>query len=346
MRLDEIRALPKVLLHDHLDGGLRPQTIIDLASEAGYDRLPTRDAEELGQWFVDAADSGSLVRYLETFEHTLAVMQTEDALRRVAAECAEDLADDGVVYAEVRFAPELLTGGGLTMAQAVEAVLDGFDIERDIEVNALLCAMRQSDRGDEVADLVIGFRDDGVAGMDIAGPEDGFPASRFIDPFAKLRAAMCRYTIHAGEAVGVSSVADALATCMPERLGHGVRIVEDIRVDGDEAEIGDVAGYVRDRQIPLEVCPSSNLQTGIADSISEHPITLLNDLGFAVTVNTDNRLMSGTSVSREMHLLVEEAGWDQQDLYTATMAAVDGAFLPLDDKADLIVNVIQPAWGL
>lgn len=344
MHLDEIRALPKVLLHDHLDGGLRPQTIIDLAAACGYDRLPTKDAEELGQWFVDAADSGSLVRYLETFEHTLAVMQTEDAIRRVAAECAEDLADDGVVYAEVRFAPELLTAGGLSMAQAVEAVLDGFDTDRDIEVNALLCAMRQSDRGQEVADLVIAFRDDGVVGMDIAGPEDGFPASLFADPFATLRAAMCRYTIHAGEAAGVGSIADALATCMPERLGHGVRIAEDIRVEGDTAEIGHVAAYVRDRQIPLEVCPSSNLQTGIADSIAEHPVTLLNDLGFAITINTDNRLMSGTSLSREMHLLVEEADWDLQDLHAATMNAVDGSFMSLDDKADLIVNLIQPAW--
>lgn len=346
MHLDEIRALPKVLLHDHLDGGLRPQTIIDLAADCGYDRLPTTDAGELGEWFVDAADSGSLVRYLETFEHAVAVMQTEDALRRVAAECAEDLADDGVVYAEVRFAPELLTAGGLSMAEAVEAVLDGFDTDRDIEVNALLCVMRQSNRGDEVADLVIGFRDDGVVGMDLAGPEDGFPASRFIDPFAKLRAAMCRYTIHAGEAAGVSSIADTLASCAPERLGHGVRIVEDIRVSGDEAEVGVVAAYVQDRQIPLEICPSSNLQTGISDSIAEHPVNLLNDLDFALTINTDNRLMSGTSLSREMYLLAHEAGWDVQDLYRATMTAVDAAFTALDDKAELIVDVIQPAWDV
>ncbi|MEZ5187010.1 MAG: adenosine deaminase [Candidatus Nanopelagicales bacterium] len=346
MHLDEIRALPKVLLHDHLDGGLRPETIIELAADCGYNRLPTTDPDELGQWFVDAADSGSLVRYLETFEHTVAVMQTEEALRRVAAECAEDLADDGVVYAEVRFAPELLTAGGLSMTAAVEAVLDGFDTDRDIEVNALLCAMRQSDRGDEVADLVIAFRDDGVAGMDLAGPEAGFPASRFIDPFAKLRAAMCRYTIHAGEAAGVDSIADTLASCMPERLGHGVRIAEDIRVSGDEAEVGAVAAYVQDRQIPLEVCPSSNLQTGIADSIAEHPVNLLNDLDFALTINTDNRLMSGTSLSREMHLLTTQADWDAQDLYRATMTAVDAAFTALDDKAELIVDVIQPAWDL
>lgn len=344
MHLDEIRALPKILLHDHLDGGLRPQTVIDLAADCDYDRLPTRDAGELGQWFVDAANSGSLVRYLETFEHTVSVCQSAEALRRVAEECVEDLAADGIVYAEVRFAPELFTAGGLSMGQAVEAVLDGFDTDLDIEVNALLCAMRQFDRGDEVADLVIAFRDDGVAGMDIAGPEDGFPASRFADPFARLRAAMCHYTIHAGEAAGVDSIADALAACSPERLGHGVRIAEDIRVSGNAAELGAVAQYVLDRQIPLEVCPTSNLQTGIAASIAEHPVTLLSDLGFAVTINTDNRLMSGTSLSREMYLLAEQADWDREDLYTATMAAMDGSFLPWDARADFIVEVLQPAW--
>lgn len=346
MNLDQLRALPKVLLHDHLDGGLRPQTVIDLDDACGYGALPTRDAGELGRWFVEAADSGSLVRYLETFAHTVAVCQTEEALRRVAGECAADLAADGVAYAEVRFAPELFTAGGLSMGQAVEAVLDGFDTDEDIEVNALLCAMRHSDRGDEVADLVVAFRDDGVVGMDIAGPEDGFPASLFSGPFARLREAMCHYTIHAGEAAGVDSIADALATCAPERIGHGVRVIEDIRVVGDEAEMGVVAQYVRDRQIPLEVCPTSNLQTGIAGSIAEHPVTLLNDLGFNITLNTDNRLMSGTSLSREMHLLVQEAQWDLDDLYAATIAAVDASFQSLDDKARLIVDVIQPAWDV
>ena len=211
MHLEQIRALPKILLHDHLDGGLRPQTVIDLAAQCGYERLPSQDAGELGRWFTAAADSGSLVRYLETFEHTVAVCQTEDALRRVATECAEDLAADGVVYAEVRYAPELFTAGGLSMGAAVEAVIDGFDAVDVIVVNSLLCAMRQSDRGDEVADLTIAFREDGVVGMDIAGPEIGYPASLFAEPFAKLRAAMCHYTIHAGEAVGAESIADALA---------------------------------------------------------------------------------------------------------------------------------------
>lgn len=345
MHFEEIRALPKVLLHDHLDGGLRPQTVIDLADECGYTKLPTRDAGELGQWFVDAANSGSLVRYLETFEHTVSVMQTEEGIRRVAAECAEDLADDGVVYAEVRFAPELLTAGGLSMAQAVEAALDGFDSDR-IVVNTLLCAMRQSNRGAEVADLVVALRNDGVVGMDIAGPEDGFPASLFADPFATLRANMCRYTIHAGEAAGVPSIADALAVCSAERLGHGVRIIEDIEFLADGEEFGDVAQYVLDRQIALEVCPSSNLQTGIASTIEEHPVTVLNDLGFAVTINTDNRLMSGTSVSREMYLLVKEAGWELEDLYLATMTAANASFQTFDERNELIEKELQPAWEL
>lgn len=344
MNLDEIRALPKVLLHDHLDGGLRPQTVIDLAEQVGYDRLPSRDAAELGRWFVESADSGSLARYLETFEHTVAVMQTPEAVRRIASECAEDLHADGVVYAEVRFAPELFTDGGMTMQQATEAVLEGFDTDLPITVNALLCAMRQADRGEEVADLVVAYRDAGVVGMDIAGPEVGFPASRFAGPFQQLREAMCHYTVHAGEAVGLDSIIDALATCAPERLGHGVRIAEDIEVEDDTAILGPVASYVRDRQITLEVCPSSNLQTGIADTVAEHPATLLSALGFAVTVNTDNRLMSGTTVSREMELLVTQAGWDKEDLYDATVNAVAGAFVSLDEKATLLQEIIEPAW--
>lgn len=346
MNLDEIRTLPKVLLHDHLDGGLRPQTVIDLAEQIGYDRLPSHDAAELGRWFVDSADSGSLARYLETFEHTVAVMQTQDAVRRVARECVEDLHADGVVYAEVRFAPELFTAGGLTMQQATEAVLEGFDTDLPITVNALLCAMRQADRGEEVADLVVAYRDAGVVGMDIAGPEVGFPASRFAQPFQQLREAMCHYTVHAGEAVGLDSIVDALATCAPERLGHGVRIAEDIEVEDDTAILGPVASYVRDRQITLEVCPSSNLQTGIAETVADHPVSLLSALGFAVTVNTDNRLMSGTSVSHEMELLMTQAEWDKEDLYDATVNAVAGAFVSLDEKATLLQEIIEPAWQM
>lgn len=344
MHLDEIRALPKVVLHDHLDGGLRPQTVLDLAAECGYRDLPRGDSAELSQWFVDAADSGSLELYLETFRHTVAVMQTYEAIARVAEECVEDLVADGVVYAEVRFAPELMTGGGLSMAEVVEAALDGLDTDLDIEVNLLLCAMRQSDRGDEVADLVVAFNDDGVVGMDLAGPERGHPASAFAGPFARLRENMCPYTVHAGEAAGVASIADALIACVPQRLGHGVRIAEDIRLDGEEAELGRVAQYVLDRQIPLELCPSSNVQTGVVDSVADHPITLLRDLGFAVTVNPDNRLMGGGGLSEEMYRLVQEAQWREVDLYEATVTAAQAAFMPYDDRVDLITEEIRPAW--
>lgn len=344
MNLDEIRALPKVVLHDHLDGGLRPETVVDLADDCGYAGLPTRDAGELGAWFVDAAGSGSLPRYLETFEHTVSVMQSYEAIARVAEECAQDLAADGVVYAEVRFAPELLTTGGLSMAEVVEAALDGLDNDLDIDVNLLLCAMRQADAGDAVADLVVAFADDGVAGMDLAGPERGYRASAFRGAFTKLRENMCHYTVHAGEAAGIESIADTLIHCAPERLGHGVGIVEDIRVVGDEAELGRVAQYVLDRQLPLELCPTSNVQTGAAASIEEHPITLLRDLGFAVTINPDNRLMSGVSLSEEMLRLVDRADWELPDLYEATLTAAQSAFIPYDDRIDLITGEIEPAW--
>lgn len=343
MHLAEIRALPKILLHDHLDGGLRPATVIDLAKECGYDALPTHDPGELGHWFVSTAGSGSLPDYLQTFRHTVGVMQSYEAIARVAQECAEDLAADGVVYAEVRFAPELFTAGGLSMAEAVEAVLDGFDGDTDIEVNAILCAMRQSDRAGEVADLVAGFAGDGVVGMDLAGPEAGHPASGHASAIARLRRNLSHYTVHAGEGDGLASIADALTTC-PERLGHGVRIIEDVKVAGDDATLGQVAAYVLDRQIPLEICPTSNVQTGIADGIAEHPVSVLSELGFAVTINTDNRLMSGTTLSAEMNALVRDADWDLQDLYEVTLTAANAAFLPYDDKVDLIAEEIRPAW--
>lgn len=346
LTLPEIRELPKVLLHDHLDGGLRPQTIIDLAAQAGYADLPTEDAGELGRWFFEAASSGSLELYLQGFAHTVAVMQTAAAIRRVARESAVDLADDGVVYAEVRFAPELLTAGGLSLAEVVEAALEGFSEGgqgRDILIGTLLCAMRQNDRAGEVADLVAAYRDAGVVGFDIAGPEIGFPASRMADTFRALRHDHCLYTIHAGEAVGPESIADALSECCPQRIGHGVRIVEDIRVAGDEAELGRLAEYVRNQQIPLEVCPTSNVQTGAADSIAEHPIRLLRDLAFTVTINTDNRLMSDTTLSREMALLASEQDWTREDLMMATLNAAYAAFLPLEEKA-VLVETIEREW--
>jgi adenosine deaminase len=355
---DEIRRAPKALLHDHLDGGLRPQTVVELADQIGHE-LPADGAAALGRWFVSAADSGSLERYLETFAHTVAVLQTAPALHRVAMECAVDLAADGVVYAEVRFAPEQHLEAGLSLEQVVEAVLAGFADGvavaaadgRPIRVGTLLTAMRHAARSSEIAELAVRYRDEGVVGFDIAGAEIGYPPTRHLDAFEYLQRENCHFTIHAGEAFGLPSIWQAIQWCGADRLGHGVRIVDDIALseadphDHSAARLGRLAAYVRDKRIPLELCPSSNVQTGAAPSIAAHPIGMLRDLRFRVTVNTDNRLMSGTSMSREMHLLVEAFGYDWPVLQWLTVNAMKSAFIPFDERLAVIDDVIKPAYA-
>lgn len=351
--LAAIRQAPKALLHDHLDGGLRPETIVELAREQGYE-LPTYDADRLREWFTTSANSGSLERYLETFEHTVGVMQTPEALTRVAAECAEDLADDGVVYAEVRFAPEQHLRGGLSLDAVVGAVLDGFakgtsraaERGRFIRVGALLTAMRHAARSLEIAELAVRWRDDGVAGFDIAGAEKGFPPSRHLDAFDHVREANGNVTIHAGEAFGLPSIWEALQICGTHRLGHGVRIVDEIEQGPDgTARLGRLASYIRDKRIPLEMCPTSNVQTGAAESVATHPIGLLRQLYFRVTVNTDNRLMSGTSMSDEMAALVDTLGYTWHDLRWLTVNALKSAFIPFDERLTLIDEVVKPGYS-
>jgi adenosine deaminase len=353
---DLIKRAPKVLLHDHLDGGMRPQTIIELAGEAGYTELPETDPARLEQWFRDAADSGSLERYLETFAHTVGVTQTADALHRAASEAAEDLAADGVVYAEVRFAPELHTENGLNEHEILEAVLAGFaDGQRNakaagnpIRVGVLLTAIRTASHSRRIAELAVAeqYRDRGVVGFDIAGAEAGFPPTRHLDAFEFLRRENAHFTIHAGEAFGLPSIWEAIQWCGAERLGHGVRIIDDIEIGPDgEPHLGRLAAFVRDRRIPLEMCPSSNVQTGAADSIEHHPIGLLRRLGFRVTVNTDNRLMSGTSMSHEMELLSQAFGYGLNDLQWFTINAMKSAFIPFDERLALINEQIKPEYS-
>jgi adenosine deaminase len=347
--LDQVQAAPKVLLHDHLDGGLRPATIIELAADAGHE-LPADDAEALGRWFRESADSGSLVRYLETFDHTVAVMQTGPALTRVARECVEDLATDGVVYAEIRYAPEQHVAGGLSLDEVVAAVQEGFDqavaANPGIVVRQLLTAMRHQARSMEIAELAVAWRDRGVAGFDIAGAEAGHPPTRHLDAFEYLQRESSHFTIHAGEAFGLPSIWQALQWCGADRLGHGVRIADDITVGEDgSVELGRLASYVRDKRIPLEMCPASNVQTGAAESIAEHPIGLLTRLRFRVTVNTDNRLMSGTSMSQEMWSLVEAFDYTLADLRWFTINAMKSAFLPFDERLAIIDGVIKPGYA-
>ena len=360
LTVEQIRSAPKVLLHDHLDGGLRPSTIVELAAEQGYGDLPTTDATELGTWFAAAASSGSLERYLETFSHTVGVLQTRAALQRVAAECAQDLAADGVVYAEVRYAPELHVDGGLSLEEVIEAVLEGFRLGQEraahqghtVRVGSLLTAMRHAARSREIAELAVRYRDVGVVGFDIAGAEAGYPPTRHLDAFEYLQRENSHFTIHAGEAFGLPSIWEALQWCGADRLGHGVRIVDDIHgVDGNgsvdigKASLGRLSSYVRDMRIPLELCPSSNVQTGAATSVATHPIGMLRALRFRVTVNTDNRLQSQTTLSEEFAKLSEAFGYGWDDLQWFTVNAMKSAFLPFDERLALINGTIKPGYA-
>jgi adenosine deaminase len=352
--LDTVRRAPKALLHDHLDGGLRPATVIDLARETGYHELPTEDVDELAAWFTRGADRKSLELYLETFAHTVGVMQTPDALARVAAECAEDLAADGICYAEVRFAPELHVERGLSLDEVVEAVQAGFaEGERraaraghPIVVRMLITAMRQFARSREIAELAVRWRDDGVVGFDVAGPEAGYRPTRYLEAFDHIRHENFHLTIHAGESFGLPSIWEALQWCGAERLGHGVRIVDDIdvREDGTIA-LGRLSAFVRDRRIPLEMCPTSNVHTGAASSIETHPFDLLRRLRFRVTVNTDNRLMSHVSLTSEFAALDAAFGLGLGEMEWLTINALKSAFDPFDERLRLINEVVKPGYA-
>ena len=350
---DQIKRVPKALLHDHLDGGLRPETIIEIAQQIGYKKLPTDDPKKLADWFEESCNSHSLVRYLETFSHTIAVMQSKEAIIRVSRECAIDLARDGVVYAEVRGAPELFTEQGLSLDQVVEATLEGYkqgmaeaaSEGNKIRVESLLCGMRQNNRSQEAAAAVVKYRNKGVVGFDIAGPEDGFPPTNQLETFEYLRKENAHFTIHAGEAYGLPSIWEAIQICGAERLGHGVRIIDDIDFSGDKPKLGPLASYVRDRRIPLELCPTSNLQTGAAKTYSEHPIGMLAKLRFRVTLNTDNRLMSRTSMSNEMSECVKSFGWKFTDLQRVTVNALKSSFIPFEERLEIIEKVVKPAYA-
>src|SRR5687767_4463113 len=354
LRTETIREAPKAMLHDHLDGGLRPATIVDLAREFGYDGLPTNDPDELAAHIRRGADRKSLELYLETFAHTVGVMQERDAIVRVAAECAEDLAADGVAYAEVRYAPELSVERGLTLDEVVEANLEGFRLGeeraraagRPIVMKMLVTAMRQAARSLEIAQLAVRHRDGGVVGFDIAGPEAGYRPTRHLEAFDHVRHENFHITIHAGEAFGLPSIWEALQYCGAERLGHGVRIADDIRVQDDgSVELGRLATFVRDRRVPLEMCPTSNVHTGAAASIAEHPIDLLRRLRFRVTVNTDNRLMSGVSMSSEFAALDEAFGIGLGEMEWLTINALKSAFAPFDERLRLINEVVKPGYA-
>jgi adenosine deaminase len=346
---DVLARAPKALLHDHLDGGLRPATVVELAREYGYADLPTTDVGELAHWFNRGAKRNDLVLYLETFAHTVGVMQHKDAIERVAYECAQDLAADGVVYAEVRMAPELCTLEGLTLDEAMQAILDGFargSAGSDLTIYAIATAMRTAARSQEIAELAVRFRDAGVVGFDIAGAEAGYPPTRHLDAFQYVMRANFHTTIHAGEAFGLPSIWEAVQWCGAERLGHGVRIVDDIAGPPGHEELGRLAAYVRDTRIPLELCPTSNVNTGVCATIAEHPIGMLRRLRFRVTLNTDNRLMSDTSMTKEMEQLVDAFDWTLDDLEWITINTVKSAFAPFPERLRIINGIVKPRFAL
>ncbi len=350
-KLDEatLRALPKVLLHEHLDGVLRPQSIIDLAKLAKYTKLPTEDPQALAEWFFRGANTGSLAEYLKGFTHTIAVMQTEDALERVAYEQVEDLKKDGVVYFETRFAPVVHIKKGLTHQRVVSSVLKGLERGRKdfgIPSGLIICAMRNMNVSLEMAELAVDFRDRGVVGFDLAGEEGGYPPKKHVDAFHFIQRKNFNITIHAGEGYGKESIWQAIQYCGAHRIGHGTRLIEDIAVaDGKVVKFGDLAQYVLDKRIPLEICLNSNVHTGATPSLAAHPFKILYREGFRVTLNTDNRLMSNTTMTREFQSAAETFGLTVDDFEKVTINAMKSAFIPYHHRIQLIYDVIKPGYA-
>ena len=351
MRLDNavLKSLPKVLLHEHLDGVLRPKTVIELAKSEDYHQLPTEDPAALAKWFHHGANHGSLPKYLEGFVHTIAVMQTEEALERVAYEQAEDLNKDGVVYFETRFAPIFHTNKGLTHQQVVAAVLRGLERgHKDFGITSglIICAMRNMDVSLEMAELAVDFRQRGVVGFDLAGEEGGFPPKKHVEAFHYIQRENFNITIHAGEGFGKESIWQAIQYCGAHRIGHGTRLIDDMTVvDGNVVRLGDLAEYVLDKRIPLEICLISNVHTGAAHSLAEHPFGIFFREKFRVTLNTDNRLMSDTSMTKEFEAARDTFGLSLDDFEKITINAMKSAFLPYDKRCDFIYSVIKPGYA-
>ncbi len=345
---DFLRSLPKVLLHEHLDGGLRPQTVIDLAVENGYTGLPFSHPEELAAWFHRGAQRGSLPEYLEGFMHTCGVMQTRSAIERVAFEFIEDMYHDGVVYAECRFAPCFHLERGLTPEAVVQAAIDGFNRGQEkygVGWGLILCGMRHLTDSLEWAELAISFRHRGVVGFDLAGEEAGYPPKKHVAAFEAIQRANFYSTLHAGEAFGVASIWQALQLCGAHRLGHATRLTDDMTiVAGKIVKLGTLAQYILDRRIPLEMCLSSNVHTGAVRSMAEHPFRLYFERGFRVTLNTDDRLMSDTSMTKEFGIAVDEFGLGVKDLEKITVNAMKSAFAHFDDRISLIYGRIKPGF--
>jgi len=346
-----LRTLPKALLHDHLDGGVRPSTIIELARESGYSQLPSSDVGNLTEWFLANASRGSLPMYLQCFEHTCGIMQTEEALERVAYETLEDMKNDGVVYLETRFAPMLHMERGLHPETVTRAVIRGLERgKKDFGVHygVILCALRSSppELSQEVAELAVDFRPHGVVGFDLAGEEGGFPAKKHVDAFHYIQRQNFNITIHAGEGFGKESIWQAIQWCGAHRIGHGTRLIEDMRVkDGNVLSMGGLAQYVLDKRIPLEICLTSNVHTGAVQKLEDHPFGVFYKYRFRVTLNTDNRMMSGITLSDEYRVAADVFGLDLADLERLSTNAMKSAFMPYRERVGFIHDVLKPGFA-
>ncbi|HEY9189092.1 MAG TPA: adenosine deaminase [Ignavibacteria bacterium] len=344
-----INEMPKVLLHDHLDGGLRPETIVELAKDIKYDKLPSNNPDDLRKWFFDNANSGSLPLYLRGFDHTIALMQTPEALERVAYEMMEDMKKENIVYVETRFAPVFHINDKLHYNEVVSSVLKGLEKGKKdfgIEYGLILCAMRNMQISQEIAELAVDFREKGVVGFDLAGEEGGYPPKKHVDAFHYIQRENFNITIHAGEAFGKESIWQAIQWCGAHRIGHATRLIEDIAIsDNKVVKLGTLAQYILDKRIPLEVCLSSNLHTGVIKDIKEHPFGLLFKEKFRLTINTDNRLMSNTTLSNEFKLASLAFNLTFEDLEKLTINAMKSAFIDYQRRINVIYNIIKPGFN-
>jgi adenosine deaminase len=345
-----LRRMPKVLLHDHLDGGLRPRTVVDLAREHGVE-LPTTDEAQLARWFHEGAAVGNLTQYLQGFSLTTSVMQHAEAIERVAEELLEDMAADGVAYVETRFSPLFHTKGGMKHHEVLEAVIRGLERGRErfgVRWGIIVCAMRSMDPMTSLAmaELAVGHRHRGVVGFDLAGDEMGHPPKHHLDAFHYVKRENFNITIHAGEAFGKESIWQALQYCGAHRIGHATRLAEDVFLDhGRVVGIGPLAGYVLDHRIPLECCLTSNLHTGAAASYAAHPFKLFFDKRFRVTLNTDNRLMSDVTMTGEYGVAAREYGLNFNDLEKLAINAMKSSFLPYRERLAVIYEALKPGYA-
>ncbi|MEZ6014130.1 MAG: adenosine deaminase [Planctomycetota bacterium] len=348
---DQLRRMPKVLLHEHLDGCLRPATVLELAAASGYEGLPKVTAARLGDWFFEGADQGSLPKYIEGFRHTIAVLQSAAALERVAFELCEDLAAEHVVYFEVRFAPIFHTGAGLGLDAVMEAVLAGLRRGQrafGIESGLIVCALRNlgAALSLELAELAVAWFNRGCVGFDLAGEEAGHPAKHHLEAFQLIKRSNGNITIHAGESFGPESIWQALQYCGAHRIGHGTRLIEDLAVyEGKVVQVGPLARYVLDHRIPIECCLQSNVHTGAVRRIEEHPFRFFLDLEFRVTLNTDNRLMSRTTMTDEFRVAHDVFGCGLRELERVTVNAMKSAFFPYAERCRVIRERIQPGYA-